>query len=339
MTSVFITGGSGFVGRNLIRALRDRGYDVRAAARSEQASDMVSALGAEPITADLDAVDAMTEAMRGCGAVVHAAALVEDWGRMDDFMHVNVVGTDNVVQAARHAGVPRLVHVSTEAVLVGSGPLVRVDETRSRSARTPGFYPYTKGLAEDRVLAASDETLTTVAVRPRLVWGHGDTSLLPKLVAMVRNGQFAWISGGNYLTSTCHVANLCEGILCAVQRGRGGEAYFLTDGEPVEFRMFISDVIRSQGLQPPTRSIPRAVARPLAAATEGLWRLVRLQRPPPLTRTMLALIGEEVTVNDAKARRELGYREVVTREQGLAEMRGSAASSEATGSSAYVARH
>jgi nucleoside-diphosphate-sugar epimerase len=320
MESVFITGGSGFVGRNLIQALRDRGYRVRAAARSEQSAKVVSELGADPVSADLDAVDPMSDAMKGCAFVVHAAAKVEDCGRMEDFMHVNVIGTDNVMTAAKRAGVPRFVHVSTEAVLVGGPPLVQVDESRPRPAHTPGLYPHTKGLAEDRVRAASSDTFQTMAVRPRFIWGRGDTSLMPKLVEMVRTKQFAWISGGHYLTSTCHVANVCEGIALAAQRGQGGQVYFLTDGPPVEFRAFISDLIRTQGLAPPTRSIPRTVARPIASLLEGTWRLLSLQSPPPMTRTMLALVGEEVTVNDGKARRDLGYREVMTREKGLAEM-------------------
>jgi nucleoside-diphosphate-sugar epimerase len=321
MQGVFVTGGSGFVGRNLIELLRGRGYQVRAAARSESAAKAVAALGAEPVPADLDAVDRMSEAMSGCVYVVHAAAKVEDWGRMEDFMRVNVEGTVNVITAAKRAGVPRFIHVSTEAVLVGGAPLVQVDESRSRPARTPGLYPHTKALAEDRVQAACSDTFRAMIVRPRFIWGRGDTSLLPKLVKMVRDNQFAWISDGRYLTSTCHVANVCEGIVQAAERGRSGEVYFLTDGAPVEFRAFVSDLIRTQGLDPPTRSVPRAVARPIASLCEGTWRLLKLQSPPPMTRTMLALVGEEVTVSDRKARDELGYRGAMTREHGLAEMR------------------
>jgi nucleoside-diphosphate-sugar epimerase len=320
MPTVFLTGGSGFVGRNMIRLLREQGYAVRAAARSPQAEQAVRGAGAEPVLADLDAHAALEQGMRGCAFVVHAAARVEPWGTLEQFMRANVSGTENVLAAARAAGVPRFVHVSTEAVLVGGKPMVNADETWPRPPHAPGLYPYTKGLAEARVLAANSIQLATVIVRPRFIWGHGDTSLLPKLVAAVRAGQFAWIGGGHHLTSTCHVRNVCEGILLAAERGRGGEIYFLTDGAPIEFRSFITALCRTQGVDPGSRSIPRALARTLAPVVEGVWNMLRLPGDPPLSRTVYLLLGEEVTVNDAKARRELGYRERVTREQGLTEM-------------------
>jgi nucleoside-diphosphate-sugar epimerase len=304
----------------MIRLLREQGYAVRAAARSPQAEQAVRTAGAEPVSADLDARAALEQGMRGSAFVVHAAARVEPWGTLEQFMHANVTGTENVLAAARAAGVPRFVHVSTEAVLVGGRKMVDADETWPRPEHSPGLYPYTKGLAEARVLAANDIQLATMIVRPRFIWGLGDSSLLPKLVAAVRAGQFAWIGGGHHLTSTCHVRNVCEGILLAAERGRGGEIYFLTDGAPVEFRSFITALCRTQGVDPGARSIPGPLVRVLAPVVEDVWRTLRLRGDPPLSRTVYLLLGEEVTVSDAKARRELGYRERVTREQGLTEM-------------------
>src|SRR6478735_793578 len=103
MHTVFVTGGSGFVGRNMIRLLREQGYAVRAAARSPQAEQAVRTAGAEPVSADLDARE---QGMRGSAFVVHAAARVEPWGTLEQFMHANVTGTENVLAAARAAGVP-----------------------------------------------------------------------------------------------------------------------------------------------------------------------------------------------------------------------------------------
>ena len=107
---------------------------------------------------------------------------------------------------------------------------------------------------------------------------------------------------------------MIEGVLLAAERGRPGEVYFLTDGPPVEFRAFITELLATQGLDPGARVVPRWIARALAAATS--WMTT-----PPVTRGALALVGHEVTVDDAKARRELGYVGAMTRAQGLAEMR------------------
>lgn len=315
MQRAFVTGGSGFVGGRVIRHLRARGVEVAALARSARSASLVEALGATVVRGDLDDRAAMQAGMAGADVVMHAAAYVEEHGPLAAFLRVTVTGTENTLAAARAAGVPRLVHVSTEAVLADGKPIVMADETRPRTTRPAGPYPLSKGLAEERVLAANRDGLATVIVRPRFIWGAGDTSLIPKIVEAVKRGRFGWIGGGGHLTSTCHVDNVAEGILLAAERGAPGEIYFLTDGEPVEFRAFLTQVLATCGVDPGDRNVPRWMARTVAALTGWM-------KQPPLTRTAIALIGHEVTVVDAKARRELGYVGHVSRERGLAEMRG-----------------
>src|SRR5215813_7842837 len=215
---VFVTGGSGFVGRNLIRALVARGDEVRALARSDASVRAVEALGAKAVKGDLDDVGAMTEAMRKATLVFHAAAQTDLTGSREQFYKVTVTGTENVLAAARAAGVKRVVHIGTEAVLADGKPIVRVDETRPRTTHPAGLYPWSKGLAEERVIAANRDGLETVVVRPRFIWGADDTSVLPNIIANVKSGRFRWIAGGHYATSTCHVANVVEGALLAADK-------------------------------------------------------------------------------------------------------------------------
>jgi nucleoside-diphosphate-sugar epimerase len=117
------------------------------------------------------------------------------------------------------------------------------------------------------------------------------------------------------------VRNVCEGALLAAERGRPGEIYFLTDGAPVEFRGFITAMAATQGADAGQRAVPRALVYALAVFCEFAWRVFKLKGRPPVSRMAVILTGEQVTVNDAKARRELGYTALVTREAGLAEMR------------------
>lgn len=316
MKRAFVTGGSGFVGGRAIKELRARGVEVAALARSDASVRTVEALGATAVRGDLDDRAAMEAGMAGSDVVIHAAAHVAEHGPVEDFLRVTVTGTENALTAARGAGVPRFVHVSTEAVLADGKPIVQADETRPRTTRPAGPYPLSKGLAEERVLAANRDGIATVIVRPRFIWGAGDTNLLPRIAEVVKRGRFAWIGGGRHLTSTCHVDNVIEGILLAAERGKPGEIYFLTDGEPVEFRAFLTQLLAAYGAEPGDRSIPLWLARTIAAATGWM-------KQPPVTRTAVALIGQEVTVVDAKARRELGYTSHVSRERGIAELRGS----------------
>jgi nucleoside-diphosphate-sugar epimerase len=231
-----------------------------------------------------------------------------------------VQGTRNVLEACGAAGVRRLVHVSSEAVLLAGEPLVNVDETAPLRPDSRALYSATKARAEQAVLAADGDSLETVVVRPRFVWGVGDTTLLPRMVEMVRSGRFAWIDGGRHLTATTHVENTVEGLVRGAEQGRPGNVYFVTDAETVVFREFVSALLASQGVAAPTRSIPGRLASTLATAGEAAWRLLPLAGSPPLTRFTYWVSSQECTIDIGKAREQLGYAPLKTIDAGLAEM-------------------
>jgi nucleoside-diphosphate-sugar epimerase len=321
MTAAFVTGGSGFVGGRLIERLRDGGHTVRALARSPASAERVRARGAEPVAGDLADVAAMQAGADGCELAFHAAATLGDWGRPEDFEAGNVEGTRNALRACERAGVRRFVHVGTEAALMAGQPLVQVDETAPLRPDSPVLYSSTKARAEQAVLSASHDGFQTVVVRPRFVWGVGDTTLLPVMVELVRSGRFAWIAGGRHRTSTTHIDNTVEGLVLAAARATPGNAYFVTDGEPVVFREFVGELLATQGVAAPTRSVPAAVAGALAGAGEVLWRRLPLPGQPPLTRFAYWVSSQECTIRIDKAREQLGYAPVKSITDGLAELR------------------
>jgi nucleoside-diphosphate-sugar epimerase len=321
MAGAFVTGGSGFIGGRLIERLRQAGHDVRALARSPAAAERVRARGAEPVEGDLADAAAMRAGAEGCELAFHAAATLGDWGKREDFERGNVDGTRNALRACADAGVRRFVHVSTEAVLLTGQPLVDVDETAPLRPDSPALYSATKARAEQAVLAANGDGLETVVVRPRFVWGAGDTTLLPVMVEMVRGGRFAWIGGGGHRTSTTHVDNTVEGLMLGATRGRPGNVYFVTDGEPVVFRDFVSELLATQGVTAPSRTIPARAASALASVGEASWQLLPLPGRPPLTRFAFWVSSQECTIRIDKAREQLGYVPVKSRAEGMAELR------------------
>ena len=315
----FVTGGSGFLGRNLIPYLVEHGWEVRALARSPDAGAAVRASGAEPASGDITSGEGLVEHLRGCDAAFHAAAWANDWGDPAVAWNANVVGTERMLTAAREAGVKRFVHVSTEAVLVGA-PIVRATEEWPYPTRSLGLYTWTKREAEKLARAASAPGFDVMVVRPRFIWGKGDTSLMPKFVEAAKSGTLKWFGGGRYLTSTCHVRNSCEGMLKAAEKGAPGEIYFLTDGEPIAFREIISALLKKEGVDPDVGSIPTFVAHASSIVMDATWRLLHLKSRPPLPHASFHLKGEDVTVVDAKARKEIGYTGEMTIEAGLAEI-------------------
>jgi nucleoside-diphosphate-sugar epimerase len=308
MRRAFVTGGSGFVGGHLIERLVADGVAVRALARSERSADAVRAFGAEPVRGDLDDVDALRAGARGCDVAFHSAAHLGDRGSRAEFERVNVGGTLNVLRGCTEAGVARFVHVGTEAALLAGEPLVAADETLPLRPDSPAAYSATKARAEAAVLTFPGPMAVSV-VRPRFVWGPRDTTLLPLITEQVSSGKFAWVGGGRHRTSTTHVANAVEGLVRAADRAPDGGVYFVTDGEPVVFREFVSALVRTQGLEPPDRSLPVPVAKLLARVPGS-----------PLPPFALWVSTQECTLVDARARRELGYAPVVSREDGLRDL-------------------
>lgn len=316
---LFITGGSGYVGRNLIRHFSALGVEVVALARSAQACNAVQAAGARAVEGDLFSPD-LAARMAGCAALVHAAADT-DHGLPSAAQHrTNVDGTRQVLAAARAAGITRAVHLSTESVVLDGAALVQATESRPYPRRPAGGYSASKAQAEQIALAMSGGGFEVVAVRPRFVWGRDDSTALPQLLAPVDSGQFAWIDGGRYRTSTTHIANLVHGIERALCAGQPGEAYFIADADDVEFRSFISALLLTQGRRVPDKQVPRWLVRGIATAGEWVGRLARGCWQPPVTRQALATSAVEVTLDTGKARRDLGYVPALSREQGLAEL-------------------
>jgi nucleoside-diphosphate-sugar epimerase len=320
-TSAFVTGGSGFIGGALVRRLVADGWTVRALARSDASADAVRERGAEPVRGDLDDVASMAAGAAGCELAFHCAAQLGDWGSRDDFERGNVQGTRNALAAARRAGVRRFVHVGTEAALLSGQPLIEFDERAPLRFDSPALYSSTKARAEEAVIEANQSGLQTVVVRPRFVWGRGDTTLLPVMTEMVRAGRFAWIGGGRHRTSTTHVDNVVHGLMLGAQRGAPGGVYFVTDGSPVVFRDFVTRLLETQGVTPPERSLPAPVANAVATVGETAWRLLPLPGRPPLTRLAVWLSAMEATIDITRARTELGYAPVTTIDEGLEELR------------------
>jgi nucleoside-diphosphate-sugar epimerase len=316
---IFVTGGSGFVGGHLIEALARADHEVLALARSDRAAEAVRAYGAEPVRGELGAVSASM--IQGAEAVIHAAAFVEEWGSREQFWQGNVEGTSAVLSAAREGGARRFLHVGTEAALFTGRDLLNVDERAPHPAHPRYLYSETKAEAERRVLAASAEGFATLSIRPRLIWGPRDTSVLPAILRMAKAGRFAWIDGGRARTSTTHVDNVVHALILALNRGEGGRAYFVADEGERTMRDFFGALAATQGVDLGTRTVPSAVARPLARVVEGTWRLFGVKSAPPMTRFAIDMLSCNVTVDTRRAREELGYAPVISVEEGLRRMR------------------
>lgn len=318
---IFITGASGFVGGAATRKFVASGHDVRAMSRSERSDTAIRALGATPVRCDLDNITAGDIA--DAEIVVHCAAFVEQWGPRDAWFRFNVEGTRAVLTAARQAGAKRFIHIGTEAALMEGQHLRGVDETYPLAPNSPYPYSSTKAQAERIVRESNAPGFETLVLRPRFIWGPGDTTLLPTIEKMAREGKFMWIDGGRAMTSTTHIDNLVRAIELALTRGRGGEAYFVLDDGARPMREMISGMAASRGVALGEKSVPAWLADFIGAACEGAWRTFGLKGDPPLTRFSAMIMSRDAILKDDKARADLGYAPLISVADGLQRMRAS----------------
>lgn len=320
----FVTGGSGFVGGHLVRALVAQGWVVRALARNPRSMAAVEKLGAIPVLGEMNDATALRRGMDGSEIVFHVAAMFKLWGAQKEFDAANVGGMRTVVAAAEAtSSVRKVVAVSAAAVVMGD-PVDMMDVDERAPVQTRGFAPYSasKAAAEKVLLAANGRRpgLATIAIRPPMIWGAGMPMMDP-LVETVKAGHWQWVNDGNAIISTCHVENLVDALLLAADRGRGGEAYFVADGEGGRtMKSIFVGLLATRGVNAGEKSIGFGMAWTFAGVMGVVWRLFRLKGEPPITRQLLRFIGKSFTVRIDKAKHELGYAPRITWQQGLAAM-------------------
>ncbi|PRY39584.1 NAD-dependent epimerase/dehydratase family protein [Umezawaea tangerina] len=306
MARAFVTGGSGFIGRALVRRLLAEGHQVRVLVRGDAAAEKVAALGADPVRGELTDPATWRHAVTGHDVVFHLAAETDIDADRARHELVTVGGTRAAVDAARQAGVPRFVHCGSEAALLAGDPLLEVDETAPLRPDSAAAYSATKAAAERIVLDANAPGFTTVSIRPRFVWGP-ESILVDGLVAAAKAGRFAWIEGGRHTTDVTFVDNAVEGLVLGWRRGRPGQAYFVTDRHRVVLREFLETLFGIHGVDTPIPDLDAGTA----------------DREIPVPARWF--LGQDCTLRTDKAVSELGYAPVVGHAAGLAVVRERAA--------------
>jgi nucleoside-diphosphate-sugar epimerase len=311
-----VTGATGFLGTYLCRALVERGEPVIAVGRKFDRFPVDSPLCTRAVV-DLEDEDRLLRACRGVDTIIHSAAMSTPWGRREDFLRTNVEGTGRLVRSARQAGVRRVVHVSSSSVVFDNQDRFGVTEALPLPSSFLSYYTESKALAEEVVRRA--EGIETVVVRPRAIFGPGDTSLLPRFLRLAREGQLRIIGDGKNVQDLTYVDNVVDALLLA--RGApaaAGKTYFVTNDEAVPLWDFLKQCLVDLGLRPPRRHVPLKVAYGFASALEALHRLVPRLGEPKLTRYTVALLGRGQTFDITAAKRDLGYRPRVNMGEALA---------------------
>lgn len=308
--TVLVTGGSGFVGSAVIRALLERGEEVRAMTRATSNPALLEGLDVERVTADLDDPASLRQVVSGCSALFHVAADYRLWVPEPAAIYrTNVEGTSSLMRAAGEAGVARIVHTSSVATLGLTGDARPADEeTPSSIDDMVGHYKRSKYLAEQAVQALVDEEgLPAVIVNPSAPIGPRDMKPTPtgRLVMDVASGRLpAYVDTG---LNVVHVDDVADGHLLAFDHGKFGERYIL-GGENLHLGEITTGIAKLAGVKPPRVKLPIGMIMPLAHAIEAIWRLTGKSSEPFVTVDGLRMARKLMFFSSAKAVRALGYR-------------------------------
>ncbi|MFB9907585.1 NAD-dependent epimerase/dehydratase family protein [Allokutzneria oryzae] len=317
---ILVTGGGGFLGKAVCARLVDAGHQVVSFSRGSY--PQLDELGVDQHKGDLRDYSEVSAAVEGKDAVVHCAAKAGAWGPTYEFYGINVLGTDNVINACREHGVRRLVHTSSPSVVHNGQDLDGVDESVPYATHFPGHYPRTKAEAEKKVLAANSPELATVALRPHLIWGPGDPHFLPRILGRARAGRMRLIGPPGKRVDTIYIDNAADAHLLALERLEpgspiAGRSYFLTQDDPHTADETLNALLEAAGLPPETRRVPFGLAKVAASVVETAYRLAAARSEPPLTRLVIDHGGTSHWFDISAARRDLGYHPKVSTEEGL----------------------
>ncbi|MCX7595603.1 MAG: NAD(P)-dependent oxidoreductase [Fischerella sp.] len=316
--NIFVTGGSGFVGKRLIKRLISDNNHVTALARSDSSGRTIEQLGAKIIKGNLENISDWEAHLAGQDIVIHCAAPVEFWRSWEKFYQEITLATKNLLISASKMNVKRFIYISSESVLQDELPLIDIDETYPYPAEPNSYYGKAKKLAEEEILNFPTE-MKCIILRPTYVWGKGDKT--PQtLETKVKSGQFLWIDNGECLIETVHVDNLVEAISLACVKGENKEIYIVTDDDPITVRDYFTQIFKIKGINPPNTNLPSLIVNPLASLVESIWKLLNIKSTPPLSRFEISFVAMPRKYNISKIKQALGYKPIMTRKMGLQEM-------------------
>lgn len=322
MPQLLITGASGFLGgRTAAHFARLPQYSVRATSRSTKKEANLTQLGCEFVPGDLTDATFVSQLVAGMDTIVHCAALSSPYGVRSAFESANILATETLLQAARNAGVSKFIFISTPTVYVDLTSKFNVKESDPLPKNPVNRYAETKLQAERIVLANNSQGIQTLALRPRAIIGAEDTVIFPRVLNAYEKGKLKIVGKGDNLCDLTCVRNVIEAIHCAMYAPEHayGEAYNITNGEPVNFWEMLNYALESLGYNRVHKKVPKALAIRVASLVESYYKLFHPHKEPTLTAYGIAVLADHFTMDISKAQTLLNYKPVMTTKEGIDE--------------------
>ena len=316
MKKVLVTGATGFLGKYVVKELVEHGYQVRAFGRNSKVGRSLENSSVSFFQGDLTKAEDVLEAFKEMDMVVHAGALSTVWGPWEDFYQANVLGTKYVLEACRQTGIQRLVYVSSPSIYAAPKDQLAIKESDAPEENNLNNYIRSK-LASEKLFKDYPD-VPSIILRPRGLFGVGDTSILPRVISVGREIGIPLIGDGRQLMDMTCVENVALAIRLAIETPEAkGEVYNITNGEPRAFRDLLEESLTGLGYPIKYRKIPASLLSGIASSIEFIYKTLNLKGEPPLTRYSYYLLRYSQTLDISKAERELGYRPKISISEGI----------------------
>lgn len=316
MKKVLVTGATGFLGKYVVEELVEHGYQVRAFGRNSKVGRSLENSSVSFFQGDLTKADDVLEACKGMDLVVHAGALSTVWGPWEDFYQANVLGTKYILEACRQTDIQRLVYVSSPSIYAAPKDQLAIKESDAPEENNLNNYIRSK-LASEKLFKDYPD-VPSIILRPRGLFGIGDTSILPRVINLSQKIGIPLIGDGRQLMDMTCVENVALAISLAIEAPEAkGEVYNITNGEPRAFRDLLEESLTGLGYPIKYRKIPASLLSGIASSLEFLYKTLNLKGEPALTRYTYYLLRYSQTLDISKAERELGYRPKISISEGI----------------------
>ncbi|HLO85866.1 MAG TPA: NAD(P)-dependent oxidoreductase [Nostocaceae cyanobacterium] len=315
---VLVTGGTGFLGKQLALRLKSLGYDVTILGRNQKIGQQLAAAGIKFLAVDLRDREKMIAACENQDYVFHCGALSSVWGKYQDFYDINVLGTRYIIQGCQTHHVKRLIYVSTSSIYFDFSHRLNISENTPFPVPV-NFYAQSKQIAEQEINQAAIDALPVISIRPRGIFGPGDTAILPRLIRANNKTGVPLINNGKALIDVTYVDNVVDALLLCQNAPDTllGRFFNITNGEPIYINILLEKLFTKLQYPLQLKRFSYPAAYGIAVLMEFLGNTILLGKEPIFTRYTVGLLTFSQTLDITHAQNELGYQPRINIETGL----------------------
>lgn len=315
---ILLTGATGFLGKYVIEELEENNYEIIAFARNEKIGKKLEEKykNTKFYKGDFTNLEDLEKINENIDMLIHAGALSTVWGKWENFYKTNVIGTENILKFCRTKKIKKLIYISSPSIYASNKNQILVKEEEAPKENKLNFYIKSKILAEKKIKEYSD--IPSVILRPRGLFGIGDTSIIPRLLELNKKRGIPLFESGQHQVDITCVENVALAIRLALEKEKAiGKTYNITNDEPQRFKDILDLFFREMGIKGKYKNLNYNLIKIFVIILEKIYKTFRIYKEPILTKYTLYLLRYSQTLSVEKAKNDLDYKPKLSIREGI----------------------